>query len=135
MTDSRSFNGEVDVRLLSTSQRGRRNVRFLSTVVYRDEARGIEARIPAGAETDWTSSPRWGWWLIPAFDKAAEASALHDSLLKLREVLEAGLPVKVSRKDVDRLYREALRPLGLPQWRRNLHWLAVRWQAFRTGDR
>lgn len=133
--DPRAFEGEVDVRLLATSTRGRRNVRFLAPVTYRDMARGLEVTIPAGAETDWTSAPRWAWWLIPAFDKAAEASALHDHLLTLRGVIQNGLQVEVTRAEVDRLYREALRPLGISQWRRNLHWVAVRFQAWVTGDR
>lgn len=135
MSDPRSFAGVVDVRLLSTYQHGRREVEFLTELVYRDAARGIEARIIPGSRTDWTSAPAWAWSIIPAFDMAAEASALHDSLLMLRQVLEAGLLVKISRKQVDRLYREALRPLGVPQWRRNLHWVGVRFQAWRRGDR
>lgn len=135
MIDPRAFTGEVDVRLLSTYHHGRRNVRFLTELIYRDAERGIEARIPAGSVTDWTSAPRWAWSVIPSFDMAAEASALHDSLLTLRRLLENGLPVKISRKTIDRVYREALRPLGVPQWRRNVHWLGVRFQAWATGDR
>jgi len=135
MSDPRSFAGVVDVRLLATYSRGRRNVQFLTELIYTDEVRGIEARIAPGSVTDWTSAPRWAWSVIPSFDMAAEASALHDSLLTLRRLIENGLPVSISRKTIDRLYREALRPLGVPQWRRNVHWLGVRFQAWATGDR
>lgn len=134
MPDPRRFVGDIEVVLTSRYEHGRRIVRFLRQVDYEDAKTGLKASIYVGSETDWTSSPWWSWWLIPAFDQAAEASALHDSLLRLREVLINGLQVHISRAQVDRIHREALRCLGIPQWRRNLHWLAVRYQAWRRGD-
>ena len=133
--DYRQFKGTVDVRLLNEYEQGRRRVMFLEPIGYWDTQRNIAHIIPVGTITDWTSAPRWAWWLIPAFDQAAEAAALHDSLLKLRQVLQNGIGVEIPRSQIDRIYREALRPLGVPQWRRNLHWVGVRFNAWYRGDR
>lgn len=122
-----TFTGEVDVRLLNIFNGGRRMVQTLSTLVYTDEDGVIS--IPIGTATDWASVPRYLWWLFPVFDKSALAALLHDFLLTL--VAQR----KMSRRTADRKFREAMRMLGVSQWRRNALWLGVRFSAWFKGDR
>jgi hypothetical protein len=121
-----SFLGAADVRLTDQFQGPRRVVQLLDAVSYTDADGQIV--IPAGTRTDWTSAPRWLWWLFPVFDKAALGALLHDYLLSER-------PRRMSRAQIDRKFREAMRLLGVSQWRRNALWLGVRLNALYRGDR
>lgn len=129
----RRFSAPVVVMLTNVYQHGRRVCRCVGSTDY-DDGR-IKFTIVDGSETDWVSTPWWLWWVFPSFDRAAEAALLHDSLLKLRLVLEQMVPVPVSRLSVDKLFRDAMEPLGVAHWRRNLMYAGVRFNAWQTGDR
>lgn len=121
----RAFSGPARVCLTGEQVRGREIVELLDNLIYTD-AEG-DWPILAGARTDGCSIPWWGWWLAPPIGREARAAFLHDDMLRVR-------PEGWSRARIDRRFREAMRPLGTPLWKRNLMWLAVRWQAWRTGE-
>lgn len=121
----RIFSGPAAVRLTGEQVRGREVVELLEPLIYED-AQG-QYVIEAGARSDGCSIPWWGWWLAPPIGREARAAFLHDDMLRFR-------PTGWTRAAIDRRFREAMRSLGTPDWKRNLMWLAVRWQAFATGD-
>ena len=89
---------------------------------------------PKGMETDGASIPRFFWRMMgpkmePPFYKAA---IVHDA--GYMDVLEwyyseddVWIAEAHTRKEVDELFRELLKDLGMAKWRRNLMYLAVRW--------
>lgn len=66
--------------------------------------------VPAGFETDLTSSPRLLWPILPPHGKSAKAAILHDYLLSKStyEITGKGL----SRQQADRIFLIALLVLG-----------------------
>lgn len=73
--------------------------------------------VPAGYVTDFTSSPRWGRWLVSNFDKYAKAAVIHDWLVESKSR---------PRKDADHIFHEALLVLECPKWKAWIMWFAVR---------
>lgn len=125
-----SFTAPLRVEVLQGEVRGRGTAQLLEGFVYEVGMLGsgdsIEA--PAGFVTDFVSRPWWGGWLFSSFDGCAKAAVVHDALITLR-------PRTRSRREIDRIFREALGVLGAPAWKRWLMWAAVRVQALLTGDR
>jgi len=89
---------------------------------------------PKGMETDGASIPRFFWRLMgpkmePPFYKAA---IVHDA--GYMDVLQWSysedgewVDEAHTRKEVDELFRELLKNLGMKWWRRSLMYQAVRW--------
>lgn len=65
--------------------------------------------IHAGYTTDFASVPQLFWWLVPPHGRTANACVVHDYLYEHK-------PVKASRKEVDRFWRELLRESGVKPW-------------------
>lgn len=76
--------------------------------------------VPAGFVTDFASSPRFFWRVLPPVGLYVPAAILHDWLYSL-EVVPA-----VSRRAADRAFRAAMEARGVPAWQRWALWLAVR---------
>lgn len=66
--------------------------------------------VPAGFETDLTSSPRWLWPFVPPHGKSAKAAILHDYLLTQCTAEETG--EGLSRYGADRIFLAGLIVLG-----------------------
>ena len=90
---------------------------------------GDTITVPAEFRTDFCSSPWWMRWAVSNFDGLAKAAVVHDWLWS-----EAP-PARRPRREIDRIYREALAVLGASLPRRWIMWAGVRFQAFLTGDR
>jgi hypothetical protein len=120
-----AFDGPASV-LFTGEFKGRREIVELLHAITYEDAQGIWV-IAAGSRSDGTSAPWWAWSLVPPLGREARAAFLHDDLLKYRRGL--------TRAQIDRKFREAMRCLGTPLWKRNLMWLAVRWRAITTGDK
>lgn len=89
---------------------------------------GVSA--PAGEVTDFHSTPRALWWLLPP-DDWAEAAVAHDLLCR---TLASDLG-RVTRLQADRVHRECLLYLGAPAWRARLMYAGLRAHAaFKGGD-
>ncbi len=90
--------------------------RLTQDLVY--EGNSQTFRIPAGFETDFASVPTAFQAIIPKRDpRYSEAAVLHDWLYASKEV---------SRKDADGIFRRVMREYGVPRWKRNSMYYAVR---------
>ncbi|ECG6032325.1 DUF1353 domain-containing protein [Salmonella enterica subsp. enterica serovar Eastbourne] len=74
--------------------------------------------VPAGFVTDLASVPRIFWTLLPPDGKYAKAAIIHDYLY------DNALRTK---KEADRIFLDGMRVLGVPEWKRIVMYLAVRW--------
>ena len=119
-----AFDGPAAVLFTGEFVHRREIVELLQPLAYTD--RDGSWIIAAGARSDGASAPWWAWAIVPPLGREARAAFLHDELLQRRRSL--------TRAQIDRKFREAMRCLGTPLWKRNLLWLAVRWRAIRTGD-
>ena len=77
----------------------------------------IEVTIPKGFVTDFASVPRFFWRIFPPTGPWCEAAVLHDYLYQ---------KPRCPRFLADALFREAMRELGVPFWRRVAMYYAVR---------
>lgn len=110
---------------------GRQCVRLLEPLEYRvGSADSPEVIIvPAGFETDFASVPFGFRNLFPPMGRWSRAAIVHDHIYQLGGV-NAGIcdgePVSYTRKRADEIFREAMIVLGVPAWRRELMYAAVR---------
>lgn len=83
---------------------------------------------PVGMKTDFASVPRFFVWFLPRYGRYTKAAILHDHLWR-EEVQQR----KISLRDADGLFRQAMRELDVPFLRRWVMWAAVRWAAAKKG--
>jgi hypothetical protein len=83
-----------------------------------DILKNQRVEIPEGFVTDFASIPRFLWFMVPPFGRHAPAAVIHDYLYA------SGQPG--ARRYADFLFREAMKESGVPAWRRNLMYMAVR---------
>lgn len=77
--------------------------------------------------TDFASVPSVLTWLVPSTTTTGiPAAVLHDYLWKRAEMTEQR---KITYREADRIFRQALRALGVGPVQRWLMWAAVRWWA------
>ena len=74
--------------------------------------------IPEGFVTDFASIPRFLWFMVPPFGRHAPAAVIHDYLYASGQ--------EGARRYADFLFREAMKDSGVPVWRRNMMYFAVR---------
>lgn len=74
--------------------------------------------IEDGFTTDFTSSPRLTWWLVPPWGTYGKGSVVHDDLYRT--------PGLCTRRQADAVLFEAMTYLGVPWLTRWAIWLAVR---------
>lgn len=93
--------------------------------------------VPAGFVTDFATSPRFLHWLWLPYGAYTRAAVLHDWLLTAlaewqsvadTDIGNAGRPPTNSR-DIDGIFRVAMRDLGVGWPKRWMGWTAVRWAA------
>ena len=102
---------------------------------YRDGQNLIT--VPEGFRFDLASIPRVFWWLISPFELSIAAPLLHDFLYAYDGDPPAGSiepPRVYTRKQADQLFRTIMEIEGVPAWRRNLAYWAVRsfgWTGWR----
>jgi hypothetical protein len=83
--------------------------------------------VPKGFTTDFASTPRFLWWLLPPYGRYAAAAIVHDFLYH-RGVM--------TRTTADRVFLEAMGSLGVLLGVRYAMWAAVRafgWMAWRAN--
>lgn len=109
----------------------RRGVWYLcEPYVYQDWLHQLT--IPEGFTLDLASIPRPLWWMISSFELGMVGPLLHDLLYSVRgEPGELCVPERVyTRGEADRLFRDVMRREGVPAWRRQMAYRAVRWFGF-----
>lgn len=116
---AQGFTDPLDVRLLDAERRGRVVVKTLAPFTYHVGRKGSADRItvPAGFETDFASTPRWSWPLVPPLGRYARAAALHDYLYETQTR---------PRAEADRIFAEAMGVARVPAALRIGMWAAVR---------
>lgn len=83
--------------------------------------------VPAGFEFDGESIPALLQWLVKRFGASKRGAAVHDYLYRLGGYrLPNGALQSVTRRQADDVYAELLKIKGLPAWRANARWLALR---------
>lgn len=111
------FVTRLEVELIADDKNDGRGVwRVTLPLVYESDIAG-KITVPAGFVTDFASVPRIpvAYWL--AGDTAHEAAVIHDFLYTAGET---------SRATADAVLREAMAVSGVPEWRRQVMYLAVR---------
>jgi hypothetical protein len=93
---------------------------------YQDGDRAIT--VPEGFLFDLASVPRTFWGLISPFDLSIVAPLLHDFLYKNGGNPPGAIepPEPYTRAQADDLFRRVMEIEGVPPWRRNAAYLAVR---------
>lgn len=76
--------------------------------------------VPAGTITDLASVPRFLWPIIGPSGRHAGAAIIHDHLYRTQG------DGRYSRRESDRIFREAMAVSGTPALRKWVMWLAVR---------
>lgn len=87
-------------------------------------------RVHAGFTTDFASVPRPFWPLISPYGKAGKAAVIHDYLYA-----SFGLGARLTRKQADGIFLQAMGVLGVASWRRYPMYLAVRLFGRRWDER
>jgi hypothetical protein len=83
-----------------------------------EEGSGSMIRVPAGFETDFASVPRFFWRILPPWGRYGKAAVVHDYLYGSHAC---------TRERADEIFLEAMTVLGVPAWKRNVMYRAVRW--------
>lgn len=84
-------------------------------------------KVPAGFKFDGESIPLWLQWLAPPFGDSKRGACVHDWLYRNAGYIdEQGGFRSVSRSQADEVYRELIEAKGLPRWRANIRWAALR---------
>jgi len=102
---------------------GRPEYRLTAPLIFEDIELGIYWYVPAKFDTDLASTP-WGFhWLLAQWP---EPAVLHDWLCQMGYC---------SRFYTDASFREVMRAVGVPRWRRVLAYYGVRIAAIVRGKR
>lgn len=86
-------------------------------LVYNSDVANMIIRVPNGFVTDFASVPRLPLAYLLTGDTAHKAAVIHDYLYRSK---------KISRKNADLVFLEAMKETGIPMWRRYSMFLAVR---------
>lgn len=96
---------------------------LLRPLVWHHPVSGKYLRIPAGFLTDLASIPRGFRWLITGHDGTRKPAVVHDWLY--RNTIG-------TRKGADLIFRAGMRETGVPAWKRELAYRAVRLGGWAT---
>lgn len=138
MIDREAFPDPLVIEVLDSRENGRTVVRHYKTFRYYDSQWNECFTIKPGAISDLTSSPIWIRWLFPQFDYTVFAAVVHDEALKVPGFRADGTPR--TRKDCDKLYRNALKACGAGWWTCYVKYRSVRlgsrkaWDAYRSAE-
>lgn len=117
------FYGPLDLREMEDGE----HFLLIDAITYRAKD-GATYLVPAGTVTDFASTPRVLWNLLPPFGKHTRASVLHDWLYQTA-------PAGMSRDTADSLFREAMAVCGVAWAVRATMWAGVRAGGWVPWDR
>ena len=128
-----SFTTPLDVECLEDG----RTWRVLTEFDFASEVLERIIRVPVGFVTDFASTPRVLWALLPPTGRYSKAAVLHDAAYQHPEMVTP----TITRIQADRLFREgmeALRVALLTKW--VLFWGVrvggwVTWNRYRAAER
>lgn len=82
---------------------------------------GYKITVPKGFKTDLASTPKFLWLTFPPFGKYTDAAIVHDYLYSKDCVYNA-----IDRAMADKIFLELMKELGVPLWKRQAMYRAVR---------
>jgi len=83
--------------------------------------------VPAGFLSDGASVPRPFWWVLPPWGSYGPAAITHDFLCETGKIVLSGVPsVLTTRAEADKIFKLAMEALGVPGWKKNVMYIAVR---------
>lgn len=96
------------------------------------ENSGESIIVPAGTSTDFASIPRLFWRILPPTGQYGKAAVVHDYLYQNCGLIEesAGHIRIYTRDRCDQIFLEAMTVLGVPKWKRQAMYWAVRSAGF-----
>lgn len=114
---------DPEFKLVKSIRAGRQEAELLTALEYRvGSADSLEKIVvPKGFVTDFASVPKGLWNIFPPFGPWAPAAVVHDYLYKTK-----GAYGFYTRKQADKIFKEAMEVVGVPQWKRELMYNAVR---------
>ena len=92
---------------------------------YEDPVSGRLLDVPPGRSTDLATVPMWLWSFIASYGRQSAPAVLHDHRSVLAAALGDRRAALAQRRDDDRVFRTALRELGVPLLRRWVMWAWV----------
>lgn len=99
---------------------GKTEYELLESLVFESDELGL-ITVPPGTVTDFASIPRAFWRILPPWDTHRRAGVVHDWLYTTQ---------KHTRKEADQVFLEAMKALGVPLWKRQAMYAAVRMFGF-----
>lgn len=84
--------------------------------------------VPKGFDTDFASVPQIFWNILPPDGQYTQAAVLHDFLYGVQGNAPEGK--HRSRQECDNIFYEAMGILGVPQWKRSVMWIALKFFGF-----
>jgi hypothetical protein len=93
--------------------------------------------VPVRFVTDFASIPRILWRILPPIDIHRMAAIVHDFLYREQPLFggyPGGEPKRVTRKQADLVFLEAMRAIDVPEWKARVMYAGVRaggWLTFR----
>lgn len=127
-----SFLTPLVVEVMPSGKRFRLHYDFTYQLQRLGVGKGFTVAVPAGFLTDFASIPRIFRIIIPKLGRWNKAAVVHDFLYQNPESgrrFEVGY-VKWTRKGADVVFLDAMKDLGVPKWKRNLMYWAVRIGGF-----
>lgn len=97
---------------------GRLHFELVERLEYSTLAGGLTVAVPKGFITDFASVPRLLWSVFPPMGRYSRAAVIHDWLYSNSKTC--------SRFLADAIFRDAMKDLGVPMWRRVVMYYAVR---------
>lgn len=91
--------------------------------------------VPAGFITDFATVPAMFRFLVPATGRHGKACVVHDYLCRTPIITTDKTTYRISRKEADEIFYEAMKVLNVPAWRRVLMYAFVRAYAIITGKK
>jgi hypothetical protein len=82
--------------------------------------------IPLQYLTDGASVPSMFWNWLPPWGTYGQAAVVHDWLCEQLTITVKGVPTPITRADADRAFKQGMKALGVPSWKRNIMYIAVR---------
>ena len=126
-----SFREPLILKFLDTNESKRFEVASPFTY-YIDKLGGnLKVSIPIGFRTDFASVPRLFWRVIPPIGLYGKAAVVHDYLCENKHAWQIdnqgnSACYMVSRKEADKIFRDAMQVLGVGKIKRNIMFLGVR---------
>lgn len=112
--------GPLQFELLADGQRARLTRPFKVKLKS-----GYIVEVPEGFETDFASVPRFFWRIVPPWGRYSPAAVVHDYLY------QTGM---FSRIKSDRIFLFLMKKLGVPLWKRQTMYWAVRIGGFKSWN-